>query len=89
MLVQQPCVQSFWGMFAGLSGVDSDGFKAHKSMLTNFDCTCLFVADRGPLLRTHSIFLEYLKNDATDAGVIVDYRDWQILLGRGFRDLKP
>ena len=35
-----------------------------------------------------SILPEYLRNAATDAGAVVDYRDWQIELGRRFRALK-
>jgi aromatic-L-amino-acid decarboxylase len=31
---------------------------------------------------------EYLKNQATESGSVVDYRDWQIPLGRRFRALK-
>ena len=31
---------------------------------------------------------EYLRNPATDSGQVVDYRDWQIPLGRRFRALK-
>lgn len=32
--------------------------------------------------------LEYLRNAATDAGAVIDYRDWQVPLGRRFRALK-
>jgi aromatic-L-amino-acid decarboxylase len=35
-----------------------------------------------------SILPEYLRNAATDAGTVVDFRDWQIPLGRRFRALK-
>jgi len=31
---------------------------------------------------------EYLKNKATSSGLVTDYRDWQIPLGRRFRSLK-
>ena len=31
---------------------------------------------------------EYLKNQATQSGQVIDYRDWQIPLGRRFRALK-
>jgi aromatic-L-amino-acid decarboxylase len=31
---------------------------------------------------------EYLKNQATQSGAVIDYRDWQIPLGRRFRALK-
>jgi aromatic-L-amino-acid/L-tryptophan decarboxylase len=31
---------------------------------------------------------EYLRNQATESGAVIDYRDWQIQLGRRFRSLK-
>jgi aromatic-L-amino-acid decarboxylase len=57
-------------------------------MFTNFDCDCFFVADRTALIRTLSILPEYLRNQATESGAVIDYRDWQIPLGRRFRALK-
>ena len=57
-------------------------------MFTNFDCNAFFVADRAALINALSILPEYLKNDATNAGAVFDYRDWHIPLGRRFRALK-
>jgi aromatic-L-amino-acid decarboxylase len=31
---------------------------------------------------------EYLRNAATESGAVIDYRDWQVSLGRRFRSLK-
>jgi aromatic-L-amino-acid decarboxylase len=31
---------------------------------------------------------EYLRNRATESGAVIDYRDWQVPLGRRFRALK-
>lgn len=72
----------------GLELADSYAFNPHKWMFTNFDCDCFFVADRGQLIRTLSILPEYLRNQATESGAVIDYRDWQIPLGRRFRALK-
>lgn len=72
----------------GLELVDSYSTNPHKWLLTNFDCTAFWVADRGPLLGALSILPEYLRNPATDAGAVLDYRDWQVPLGRRFRALK-
>jgi len=72
----------------GLDSADSYCFNPHKWLLTNFDCDCFYVADREPLLRALSVLPEYLKNAATASGAIIDYRDWQIPLGRRFRALK-
>ena len=72
----------------GLELADSYGFNPHKWMFTNFDCNCFFVADRARLIRTLSILPEYLRNRATESGAVIDYRDWQVPLGRRFRALK-
>ena len=75
----------FRAMHDGLELADSYCFNPHKWMFTNFDCSCFFVADRGPLLRALGIMPEYLKNQATQSGGVIDYRDWQVPLGRRFR----
>jgi aromatic-L-amino-acid decarboxylase len=72
----------------GLELADSYCFNPHKWMFTNFDCDCFYVADRGQLIRTLSILPEYLRNRASESGGVIDYRDWQIPLGRRFRALK-
>jgi len=72
----------------GLGAADSYCFNPHKWMFTNFDCDCFYVADRAALIRTLSILPEYLRNRATESGAVIDYRDWQIPLGRRFRALK-
>ena len=72
----------------GVELADSYCFNPHKWMFTNFDCTGFWVADRAALLRALSILPEYLRNQATDSGSVIDYRDWQIPLGRRFRALK-
>ncbi len=72
----------------GLEMADSYVFNPHKWMLTNFDCSAFYVTDRAQLIETLSILPEYLKNQATASGAVIDYRDWQISLGRRFRALK-
>lgn len=78
----------FRHIHAGIEHADSYVFNPHKWMFTNFDCSCLFVADRGALIRALTVLPEYLRNSATSDGAVVDYRDWQIPLGRRFRALK-
>lgn len=73
---------------AGVELADSYTFNPHKWMFTNFDCNCFYVADRKALIQTLSILPEYLRNKATESGAVIDYRDWQIPLGRRFRALK-
>ena len=72
----------------GVELADSYCFNPHKWMFTNFDCDCFFVADRAALIKTLSILPEYLRNQATESGAVIDYRDWHIPLGRRFRALK-
>ncbi|GAA2164335.1 pyridoxal-dependent decarboxylase [Actinomadura napierensis] len=67
---------------------DSYVTNPHKWLLTNFDCTAMWVADREPLVGALSILPEYLRNQASASGDVIDYRDWQIPLGRRFRALK-
>lgn len=72
----------------GLELADSFCFNPHKWMFTNFDCDCFWVADRRHLINTFSILPEYLRNQASESGEVIDYRDWHVQLGRRFRSLK-
>ena len=72
----------------GVELADSYTFNPHKWMFTNFDCDCFYVADRKPLIQALSVLPEYLRNQATESGAVIDYRDWHIPLGRRFRALK-
>lgn len=72
----------------GLDRVDSYATNPHKWMGVNFDCTLFWTADRNALLGALSILPEYLRSAAAESGRAIDYRDWQIPLGRRFRALK-
>jgi aromatic-L-amino-acid decarboxylase len=78
----------FRDMLDGVGEADSFCFNPHKWLLTNFDCDCFYVRDRRPLIDALSITPDYLRNTASDSGAVIDYRDWQIPLGRRFRALK-
>ncbi|CAN5161061.1 pyridoxal-dependent decarboxylase [soil metagenome] len=67
---------------------DSYCTDPHKWLLTNFDCTAFWVADRSMLTGALSVLPDYLRNQATETGAVLDYRDWQVPLGRRFRALK-
>jgi len=72
-----------------LAAFDSFNVNMHKWLLTNFDASCAFVADRRPLVAAlggHE--LSVYRNAFTDGGLVTDYRDWQLALGRRFRALK-
>jgi aromatic-L-amino-acid decarboxylase len=81
------CPEFRW-IHDGLELADSYCVNPHKWMFVNFDCDCFFVADRAALAGALSILPEYLKNQASRSGAVIDYRDWQIPLGRRFRALK-
>ncbi len=81
------CPEFRW-IHEGLELADSYCFNPHKWMFTNFDCDAFWVADRASLVRALSVLPEYLRNRATESGAVIDYRDWQIPLGRRFRALK-
>ncbi|MGH8957198.1 MAG: pyridoxal-dependent decarboxylase, partial [Acidimicrobiia bacterium] len=72
----------------GLETVDSYVFNPHKWLLTNFDCSIFYVSERKALLDTLQITPPYLRNAQSSSGQVVDYRDWQVPLGRRFRALK-
>ncbi len=73
-------------MADGMEYVDSIVFNPHKWMFTNFDCSAYFVRDAAGLIRTFEILPEYLRTRTR--GLVNDYRDWGIPLGRRFRALK-
>ncbi|MEQ8712600.1 MAG: pyridoxal-dependent decarboxylase [Cyclobacteriaceae bacterium] len=70
----------------GIADADSFVFNPHKWMFTNFDCTAYYVKSKEALIKTFEILPEYLKTSSR--GVVNDYRDWGIPLGRRFRALK-
>jgi aromatic-L-amino-acid/L-tryptophan decarboxylase len=76
------------GWAAGLEAADSFAFNPHKWLLTNFDCNAFYTRERGALLDALSVTPEYLRNTASASGSVIDYRDWQVPLGRRFRALK-
>ncbi len=72
----------------GLELADSYTFNPHKWLLTNFDCSVFWVADRRPLIQTLGILPPYLRDTTSETGQVIDYRDWHVPLGRRFRALK-
>ncbi|OKL62536.1 hypothetical protein UA08_02152 [Talaromyces atroroseus] len=60
-------------------GVDSFNMNMHN---------CLFVRNRVDLTDALDITPIYLRNPYSEQGTVIDYRNWQISLGRRFRSLK-
>lgn len=71
-----------------LAVANSFNTNMHKWLLVNFDASLLWVQNRQDLTAALSISPVYLRNKHTDQGLVTDYRDWQIPLGRRFRALK-
>lgn len=72
----------------GVERADSFCTNAHKWGLTAFDASLFWVRDGAALPAALGINPEYLRDAATESGAVVDYRDWQVPLGRRFRALK-
>ncbi|MQA94890.1 MAG: aspartate aminotransferase family protein [Streptosporangiales bacterium] len=81
------CPEFGW-VHDGLEYADSYCTNPHKWLLVGFDCDTFFVRDRLALTGALGVLPEYLRNAATESGDVIDYRDWQIPLGRRFRALK-
>ena len=81
------CPEHRW-MASGIEHADSLCVNPHKWLLTNFDCNLFWTRSRRDLVGSMSLNPEYLRNEASDAGRVIDYRDWHVPLGRRFRALK-
>ncbi|MHA7130501.1 pyridoxal phosphate-dependent decarboxylase family protein [Algoriphagus namhaensis] len=73
-------------LIEGHEGADSYVFNPHKWMMTNFDCTIMYLKDPRGFVHTFSSNPEYLKTRQDEE--VNNYRDWGIPLGRRFRALK-
>ena len=80
-----PEYQHYTSSFSAFHSFD---MNMHKWLLTNFDASCLFIRRRKDLIDALSITPSYLRNEHSESGLVTDYRDWQIPLGRRFRALK-
>ncbi|KAL7605183.1 hypothetical protein Lser_V15G19350 [Lactuca serriola] len=72
----------------GVEGASSFSFNAHKWLLTNLACCCLWVKDKSSFTKPLSTTSELIANKTTESGKVVDYKDWQISLARRFQALK-
>ncbi|XP_022162186.1 tyrosine decarboxylase [Myzus persicae] len=75
----------FRSLMNGVQYADSFNLNTNKWLLTNFDCSCLWVKDRFKLTCALVVDPLYLQHGYAGA---VDYRHWGIPLSRRFRSLK-
>ncbi|XP_076824782.1 aromatic-L-amino-acid decarboxylase-like [Clavelina lepadiformis] len=70
----------------GLQSITSFNFNPHKWMMVNFDCSVLWVRNSLDIINSLNVNPVYLQHkDQTKA---IDYRHWQISLGRRLRSIK-
>ena len=67
---------------------ESFNMNCHKFMLVNFDCSPLWIKDRSKVIDTLSVAAPYYRNVNSEKGLVTDFRDLQLPLGRRFRSLK-
>lgn len=72
----------FRSLMNGVQYADSFNLNTNKWLLTNFDCSCLWVKDRFKLTCALVVDPLYLQHGYAGA---VDYRHWGIPLSRRFR----
>ena len=72
----------------GLELADSYTFNPHKWLATSIGCSVMWVADRRLLTDALSVSPPYLQNEASESRSVINYRDWQLQLGRPFSALK-
>lgn len=76
----------FFAFLQGIEYADSFNTNPNKWLLTNFDCSTLWVRDRIRLTSALVVDPLYLKHGYSDAAI--DYRHWGVPLSRRFRSLK-
>ncbi|WOG94127.1 hypothetical protein DCAR_0313420 [Daucus carota subsp. sativus] len=72
----------------GIEHAHSISINLHKWLLTNMDCSCLWVKSPDVLLESLSMTDEILRNEASESKKVVDFMDWQIATSKRFRALK-
>ncbi|KAF9232241.1 pyridoxal phosphate-dependent transferase [Melanogaster broomeanus] len=67
---------------------DSFCTNFHKWGLVSIDCSAMWVRDRKRLTDALDVTPEFLRSKHGDEGTVIDYRNWQLGLGRRFRSPK-
>ncbi|GAA5964648.1 hypothetical protein JCM8115_004696 [Rhodotorula mucilaginosa] len=81
-------VQAEDGAICAGGKVHSFCTNLHKSGLVTFDASCLWIRDRALLTTALDVTPPYLRTAQASAGLVTDYRNMSISLGRRFRSLK-
>ncbi|TXT08689.1 hypothetical protein VHUM_02817 [Vanrija humicola] len=67
---------------------DSFCTNMHKWGLVGFDCSLFYVRERRDLTEALDVTPAFLRTKEGDEGSVIDYRNWQLALGRRFRSIK-
>nr|XP_009858556.1 aromatic-L-amino-acid decarboxylase-like [Ciona intestinalis]XP_026690313.1 aromatic-L-amino-acid decarboxylase-like [Ciona intestinalis] len=70
----------------GVERVTSFNFNPHKWLMVQIDCSAMWVRNSDDLINSAEVNPLFLHHKAQDSAI--DYRHWQIPLGRPFRSLK-
>ncbi|EIW65462.1 hypothetical protein TREMEDRAFT_70540 [Tremella mesenterica DSM 1558] len=62
--------------------------NAHKWGLVGFDYSLFYIRDRKDLTEALDVTPAFLRSKEGDSGIVIDYRNWQLALGRRFRNVK-
>ncbi|KAK9873184.1 hypothetical protein WA026_021417 [Henosepilachna vigintioctopunctata] len=73
-------------LLEGIESADSFNTNPNKFLLTNFDCSCMWVRDRYKLTSALVVDPLYLQHGYSNS--TIDYRHWGVPLSRRFRSLK-
>lgn len=72
----------------GMEDFDSFSVNLGKWLLTNLDCTMLFVRKQSTVMDSMKNDCAIVENPASADRAVTDYRDLQLAMGRRFRSLK-
>ncbi|XP_045474538.1 tyrosine decarboxylase-like [Harmonia axyridis] len=73
-------------LLEGIEYADSFNTNPNKFLLTNYDCSCMWVRDRFKLTSALVVDPLYLQHGYSNS--TIDYRHWGVPLSRRFRSLK-
>ena len=85
---RRPCAPSTAGCSTGSTGPTASCSTRTSGCSRRSTARASTWPTAPALLDALSILPEFLRNAASESGAVVDYRDWQVPLGRRFRALK-
>jgi len=81
-------IPEFRARMSGIEKADSILINASKWLCTMFNASLLFLADKKDIVSSLNATGVFLANPLTEAGLVVDFKDYHLGLGRPFRSLK-